>query len=293
MGDDTMSQDEINDLLSDIGVDTDEIDACEDEETGNNEQALVKIYDFFRPDVFTEIELSMIRSSVDALMEAGASFLGRFTGTEVKMTVTSIDPLTLDELMRCQPNPSLYLSLDCAIPEKGGFFFPLSPASVLNRLFIGLPAEADRSKISPVEDDILREVFGTLVRQSFTDPLRDNLHPCRLSTVHTKPEPELLGDPMEMILTFSFDMSLPEYNITGLSTLALPAAFIHSLQFSRSEIPPQNEESSGDLLVQAGLEFPLLLDESKIVDSFDSGAELSVDPRSMGVMSYEKRRETK
>lgn len=292
MGDDVLSQNEINDLLSDIGADTEEFDPQEAESAGDDEQLMVKIYDFLRPDVFTGQEAAYLESHMEAALGAFGSSLSGLTGTVVNITVTSLDPLTLDELMRSQPNPSPYLPIDFSIEEKGGVFFPGAISLVLTRLFMGLPADTHRQEVKLVEDETLREVFGCLIRRALTEPLSEHLYPCSLDKVRTDPRPVVLGDPLEMMLTLSLDMVLPEYEMKGLLTLALPAGFIRSLLWKTPAADTPAVEAE-DVLVHAGLEFPVLLEESSVIDALHSGAELSMDPRAAGMMGYEKRRETK
>lgn len=287
MGDDVMSQDEINDLLGDIGAGAE----TEEEPSGQEEQVMVKIYDFLRPEIFSTEELSLFTSKVERLVRSFCAAAGGLAGTEITGGVTSIDPLTLDECMRCQPNPSFVFPVVFSSSRRGGLLFTPSTAAALARLFMGLPGGPGLFETDTPEDETLRAVFFKLAAISLSKPLTEHLAPCRLEAPATRPDPAVLGDPLEMVLAASFEIGIPEYDITGLSSLVMPAGFLLSLL--REEPPEEtpHDEGSG-ILVNASLEFPAILEAGRVVQALSSMGDLPVDPHLVGSMFYRRGRET-
>jgi flagellar motor switch protein FliM len=104
--DDVLSQDEVNDLLSNLPG-ADEVEDEQTEEAGENDNTgpRVRIYDFLRPDILSVEEVQMLTADGERIAEAANRSLSALGLADAALTVTSVDVLTLDEYIRSLSRP--------------------------------------------------------------------------------------------------------------------------------------------------------------------------------------------
>jgi hypothetical protein len=107
---DVLSQNEINDLLNDIGG-LDAEDPGESDESGAAEESgeKISIYDFRRPEIVSEGGLEAIRATAGEVASELTRVFSALADDSVTMSLTSIDALTLDEYVRSVGNPCFAL----------------------------------------------------------------------------------------------------------------------------------------------------------------------------------------
>ncbi len=299
MSDETMSQDEINDLLGSIAGEADSGLGSDEETDSTGNGPRIMIYDFVRPDLFSESLHERFLASASLTVEEACASLGHLIGQEVTGTISSVDRLTADELMRCLPNPSAIVPLSFHQGGKGALVFTKPFASTLTRLFMGLPSETGGLVPDVGSDQVLKGSFVKLADTAFLSAIKKHLSWCETKPLRQEPEVSILGDPLEMVLVLSAGISLPASGGSETASFVFPghlmaAALSAGALSGERRTGGAGDEDSTDFLVNAEITFPVLLGEERILEALQSeGAVVPVDPRIMGIMSYEKRREEK
>jgi len=127
---DSLSQDDINDLLGSISEgdedQSQENDVIEEEPSA----PLIKLYDFKRPQVFSARVIEEISRIMERTAQTMSDSLSRDFSAEVEIELASIDQLSFEEFTRSIPNPCQTVCFRDSHSGQG-FVMELDPSAAL------------------------------------------------------------------------------------------------------------------------------------------------------------------
>ena len=204
---DTLSQDEIDDLLSAITKGEDINHAGFDEDV--KEKKRIKAYDFKRPSKFSKEQLRTISMMHETFARLTTTSLSAQLRSIVNVHVAAVDELTYDEFIRSlsSPTTAAIVNMD---PLKGSAVMELDPSitfTIIDRLLGGegtasLTENRELSDIeSSVAEMIMVRILGNM-RESWSQVI--DLRP-RLSHIETKPQFVQIVPPGEMVVLVTLE----------------------------------------------------------------------------------------
>ncbi len=152
MGDDVLSQSEIDKLLSALStgaVSAEEVNAAE-------EQKKVKVYDFKRPDKFSKDQIRTLYMLHENFARLLNTYLSTHLRTLVNVEVASVEQLTYEEFVRSLSNPSV-IGVLAVPPLKGNVIMELNPSiafSIIDRLFGGTGESTMKEFMGTTESEL-------------------------------------------------------------------------------------------------------------------------------------------
>lgn len=219
MDNDTLSQDEIDQLLTAI--------SSGDELTGDfprvTDHRKIKIYDFKRPDKFSKDQIRTVSIMHETFARLTTTSLSAQLRCLVNVHVASVDQLTYEEFIRSIPNPTT-LGIVNMDPLKGSAVLEIDPSitfSIIDRLFGG---QGEGTKLSreltdiesSVMEGIIVKILGNL-REAWGQVL--DLRP-RLGNIDTNPQFAQIVPPTEMVVLVTLETKVGE--IEGMMNFCIP-----------------------------------------------------------------------
>jgi flagellar motor switch protein FliM len=231
----TLSQNEINDLLGSIegGVDEEGLDGEEQKLPQNEgERKRIKIYDFLRPDGYTENDMSLMRVFFENFADSLNSYLPPALSSDTKIDLQSIDQLLMVEYQRSIGNPNAIAAFTA--PGYPAFYIetPPSTAMIIASGILGLTSSISEGKRfieSPFFTKIVRLSFlnfwGRAMEETWN---RRAAYPYHLDTLLLHPEEMTLIGPLETILLASFQLYRKQEAVS-MATVCLPLRLTEEL----------------------------------------------------------------
>jgi hypothetical protein len=281
--DDVLSQDEVNDLLSDLaGAEGNEEEqpgaAAETDEPG----PAIRIYDFRRPDILSMDELQAFAADGRRIADAANRQFSALGVAQWSLELSSVDMLTLDEYIRtlsapCFVVPFVYDSGSTVTVELAPSF--AAPAA---HAVMGLPAVGSPSLQSLPE--VLRRALAVATTSAFADALAKN---------GRTPEPaQPLATPVELrslamgasicVMTFSGNRESPPL----LATVAIGRPALETLW--RTRAAKSDPTGSADVVLRRTLRFPVPGVAGSRLRTFLDTGELDVSDAAHGHVAYEE-----
>lgn len=182
MGEDVLSQDEIDKLLSAISsgaVTAEEVKAEED-------QKKVKTYDFKRPDKFSKDQIRTLYMLHENFARLLNTYLSTNLRTMVSVEVASVEQLTYQEFVQAMANPSV-IGVLAVPPLKGNIIMEIDSSiafSIIDRVFGGQGDTISKPTIlTEIEESVMRKTLAKAM---------DNLREAWENVIHFEPKLELI-----------------------------------------------------------------------------------------------------
>lgn len=244
----TLDQDEIDDLLGSIseeeesgGESTEETTATAQAEsvgasgseggpkTGDPEDEFadrsIKTYDFKRPDKFSKDQIRTLQMIHESFARSTTTELSAQLRSLASLSVASVDQLSYEEFMKVVPSPTSLGVIDMD-PLEGKALLEMDPAlafQIVDRLFGGTgettPADIER-ELTDIEHSVIERVFMSLLNN-----LRDaweniiDLRP-RLEQIESNPQFVQIVPPNDMVVLITFDTKIGD--VEGMANLCIP-----------------------------------------------------------------------
>lgn len=214
-----LSQDEIDALLS--AISSGEVDP--DDYSAVGEQKKVKIYDFRRPDKFSEDQIRTLQMMHETFARLTTTALSAQLRALVGVHVGSVDQLTYEEFIRSIPNPTTLAVINMD-PLKGSSVLEIDPSitfTIIDRLFGG-PGEPTKitRELSDIElsvmEGIIVRILGNL-REAWSTVI--DLRP-RLGNIETNPQFAQIVPPNDMVVLITLETKVGD--VEGMTNLCIP-----------------------------------------------------------------------
>src|SRR4030043_2414081 len=214
-----LSQDEIDSLLT--AISTGEIDTTE--YTANQDQRKVKIYDFRRPDKFSQDQIRTLQMMHETFARLTTTSLSANLRALVSVHVASVDQLTYEEFVRSIPNPTTLAVINMD-PLKGNSVLEIDPSitfTIIDKLFGGIgessriTRELTDIELSVMEGIIVR-ILGNL-REAWSNVI--DLRP-RLGNLETNPQFAQIVPPNDMVVLITLETKVGD--VEGMPNLCIP-----------------------------------------------------------------------
>ena len=219
---DTLSQDEIDDLLNAIASGDDVNRSGSDDES--REKRRIKAYDFKRPSKFSKEQLRTISMMHEAFARLTTTSLSAQLRSIVSVHVAAVDELTYDEFIRSLSSPTTasVVNMD---PLKGSAIMELDPSitfTIIDRLLGGDGATSisENRELSDIEASITEMIMVRIlgnIRESWNQVI--DLRP-RLSHIETKPQFLQIVPPGEMVVLITLETRVEKTE--GLLNFCIP-----------------------------------------------------------------------
>jgi flagellar motor switch protein FliM len=285
---DSMSQDEINELLGSLD-DADPQDLAASSEPG--EGASVKILDLDRPDPFSQEEIGRLRAIATGWSNEAKERLNGLSGAEVEITVDSVDVLTYAEYLRSVSNPGCFVEYDTPWGILLVEPFP-SLASVLLSLATGCGPRAGSYESSSMS----RRIVGAFVDAAIAPALAAEATKARLSLTSrgAKSDPSLLSttDPYDMVALCCLAFRFEEIDETLTCNVALPRFLAHALVGERTERrvtdknPQEHGPASPDIWLKGCIDFPFQNATGDLISTALEQGRLEADGETAGQIHF-------
>lgn len=219
MGDDVLSQSEIDKLLSALStgaVSAEEVNAAE-------EQKKVKIYDFKRPDKFSKDQIRTLYMLHENFARLLNTYLSTHLRTLVNVEVASVEQLTYEEFVRSLSNPSV-IGVLAVPPLKGNVIMELNPSiafSIIDRLFGGTGESTMKVRVlTEIEEAVIRKIFNKAI-ENFRDAWENvvQISP-QLEAMETNPQFTQIVPPSDMVVIITLQVKIG--TIEGLMNICIP-----------------------------------------------------------------------
>ncbi len=231
----TLSQNEINDLLGSIegGVEEEGLEGEEQAAPPDEEEPLmIKIYDFLRPDRYFKKEISLIHDFMGGFAESLNSYLPPALSPDTRIDLQSIDQLLMNEYQRSIGNPNAIAAYTA--PGYPAFYIetPPSTAMIIASGILGLTSsisEGSRFIESPFFTKIVRLSFlnfwGRAMEEAWS---RRAAYPYRLDSLLLHPDEMTHIGQSETILLASFQVYRNQEAVS-MATVCLPLRLTEEL----------------------------------------------------------------
>lgn len=219
MGDDVLSQSEIDKLLSALStgaVSAEEVNAAE-------EQKKVKVYDFKRPDKFSKDQIRTLYMLHENFARLLNTYLSTHLRTLVNVEVASVEQLTYEEFVRSLSNPSV-IGVLAVPPLKGNVIMELNPSiafSIIDRLFGGTGESTMKVRVlTEIEEAVIRKIFNKAI-ENFRDAWENvvQISP-QLEAMETNPQFTQIVPPSDMVVIITLQVKIG--TIEGLMNICIP-----------------------------------------------------------------------
>lgn len=286
--DDVLSQDEVNELLSDLaGAEGSAEEQAEAAGEADEPGPAISIYDFRRPDILSAKDLQVLTADGARIAEAANRRLVTLGFDRSRLDLTSVDLLTLDEYVRSLSNPCFVVPF--TYPRGAIVAVEFAPAFAVQvaHAVMGLPVVGSPSLGSLPA--LQRRALAATAASAFADALAKGGQP---------PDPgEPIAAPLELqplplgttvcVLTFSTDSGSPSLAATLIIGRPALETFWRS-PAAGSEPADAVSAAFPDLVLRRTLRFPVPgVTGSKLRALLDTG-NLDVCSSTQGRVAYEE-----
>lgn len=217
-----LSQDEIDNLLK--ALDSGELDV---EEIKNNDEKIVKNYDFARPAKFSKEHLRTLEIIFEHYGRLLSSNLSAYLRRTVQVEVMNSEAVTYSEFSNALSNPVLLAVVNFE-PLEGNIVLEIASNigyTMVDRLLGGGGAPLEKPRdFSEIELAVLERTFNTcvnLLREPWQNVV--DINP-RLERVETNSQFAQIISPSEMIAIVTVTIKIGE--VEGLMNICLPYAVL-------------------------------------------------------------------
>jgi len=285
MGDDVLSQDEVESLLHAIENQHERVPVSGPVVPGPSgplrpvvarPKPRVNPYDFKRPERVGQEQMRALQSLHEGFARNFGATLSALLRTIVEVKLTSVDQLTYSEFVFSLENPTCFNLLK-ADPLEGHLILDINPSvlyPIIDRL-LGGGKDAEPVLRRPLTDLELRLI--SRITERFLAELKtawDNVLPLTLSVERVESNPQLVQivPPSEVVVLISFEVAIG--GVRGMMNLCIPFNSIERIGnkltanswigYSRAGKSPETMEKIGRRLSEAKLEVIVELAETKI-----------------------------
>lgn len=234
MGDDVLSQDEVENLLSAMAGNDEAVGQGAPAPAAASEAAVdapasrprekVAPYDFKRPERVGKEQMRALQTLHEGFGRNFAAGLSAMLRSMVEVKLTSVDQLTYSEFVFSLENPSCFNLLN-AKPLEGNLILDINPSilyPIIDRL-LGGGREGEPLARRPLTEIELRLV--SRITRLFLTELRkawENVVDLTLEVVRVESNPQLMQivPPNEVVVLISFELALGE--VRGMANLCIP-----------------------------------------------------------------------
>ncbi len=219
MGEDVLSQSEIDKLLSAISTGAVSAEEVRDAE----EQKKVKVYDFKRPDKFSKDQIRTLYMLHENFARLLNTYLSTHLRTMVNVEVASVEQLTYEEFVRSLSNPSV-IGVLAVPPLKGNVIMEINPSiafAIIDRLFGGTGESAMKVRVlTEIEEAVMRKIMNAAI-SGFKDAWENviNISP-QLEAMETNPQFTQIVPPSDMVVIITLQVRVG--NVEGLMNICIP-----------------------------------------------------------------------
>jgi flagellar motor switch protein FliM len=233
----TLSQREIDALLSSISIDTGtgtEALLSQADLQGHGEKCSapamaaapkkVKIYDFRRPDKFAREQLRTIAKIHENFARTVTTSLSALLRAMIHVQVISVDQVTYEEFIRSVPNPTCISVFSVGGNLKGNAIIEMNLATaftIIDRLFGGGGKGTQKSRaLTAIEEPIIRKIL-TLMLENLAGAWSQvaTMQP-RVDVMESNPAFTQIVPPSDMALLVTFEMKV--IDTEGVVNLCFP-----------------------------------------------------------------------
>ena len=219
MGEDVLSQSEIDKLLSALSDGSVSADAVKAEE----DQKKVKTYDFKRPDKFSKDQIRTLYMLHENFARLLNTYLSTSLRTMVNVEVASVEQLTYQEFVQSMANPSV-IGVLAVPPLKGNIIMEVDTIiafSIIDRVFGGQgEATAKPSVLTEIEETVMRKMLAKAM-----DNLRDawenvaKFNP-KLEIIESNPQFTQIVPPSDMVVIVTLKITIG--SVEGFMNICIP-----------------------------------------------------------------------
>ena len=225
MGDDVLSQAEVESLLSAMGDDsalaTKPADAAATSQTPREK---ITAYDFKRPERVGKEQMRALQTLHEGFGRNFAAGLSAMLRSMVEVKLTSVDQLTYSEFVFSLENPTCFNLLK-ADPLEGNLILDVNPSilyPIIDRL-LGGGREAGplaRRPLTEIELRLVARVTGLFLAEM--QRAWENVLKLDLAVVRVESNPQLVQivPPNEVVVLISFELTIGE--VRGMMNLCIP-----------------------------------------------------------------------
>ena len=219
MGEDVLSQSEIDKLLSALSDGSVSADAVKAEE----DQKKVKTYDFKRPDKFSKDQIRTLYMLHENFARLLNTYLSTSLRTMVNVEVASVEQLTYQEFVQSMANPSV-IGVLAVPPLKGNIIMEVDTIiafSIIDRVFGGQgEATSKPSVLTEIEETVMRKMLAKAM-----DNLRDawenvaKFNP-KLEIIESNPQFTQIVPPSDMVVIVTLKITIG--SVEGFMNICIP-----------------------------------------------------------------------
>lgn len=219
MGDDVLSQSEIDNLLSALSTGAVSAEEVRDAE----EQKKVKLYDFKRPDKFSKDQIRTLYMLHENFARRLNTYLSTHLRALVNVDVASVEQLTYEEFVRSLSNPSVIGVLGVA-PLKGNVIMEVTPGiafAIIDRLFGGTGETMMKIRaLTEIEESIIRKVMLEAIK-AFEGAWENVVAMTpQLEVIETNPQFTQIVPPNDMVVIVTLQIKIGKAE--GLMNICIP-----------------------------------------------------------------------
>ncbi len=231
MSSDTLSQNDIDKLLSSLtaSLDQDHTDAHFDASASmidpfDEDRKGYKLYNFRRPDKFSKDHLKALQDIHKEFSRQLSLILSTYLRLNIDVEVVSVDQLTYDEFARSLPNPVTIGVLELN-PLPGQIFLGISHeivSSIVDRMLGGVGyGETKARELTDIEEALAKRVFDKIIKT--LEKAWKNIFPVRGAVVGIDTNSILaqLASPGEVVALITLEIQVAN-KYFGLLSLCFP-----------------------------------------------------------------------
>ncbi|MDR0303861.1 MAG: flagellar motor switch protein FliM [Chitinispirillales bacterium] len=202
----------------------------EDDTDKINEDRILNLYDFRRPDRVSKDQMRTLQSLHESYARQFSTTLTNYLRTFVEIEVVAVDQLTYSEFIMSISNPSC-IHLFRMEPIEVTAIFEMNPSLVffvIDRLFGGLGKSSEHSReLTPIEQNVIRNIIsrGLDDLASVWEHMGD-FSP-KITAYETNPMFVQIAPPGETVILITFEVQL--LKSSGLMSICFPHAIIDKL----------------------------------------------------------------
>jgi len=194
------------------------------------DQRRIKIYDFKRPDMFSNEQIRNISIIHETFARLTTTYLTAKLRSIANVQVASVDQLTYDEIIRSMPTTTT-LAIINMDPLKGNAILEIDPLitfAIIDRICGGIgDGTKFQHELTEIEQSILEGVIICLLgnlREAWTSIL--DLRP-RLGQIDTNPEFAMIVPKTEMMVLITLDAKIDD--VEGMINICIPYLTVKSI----------------------------------------------------------------
>lgn len=219
MGEDVLSQSEIDKLLS--AISTGAVSA--EEVKADEEQKKIKTYDFKRPDKFSKDQIRTLYMLHENFARLLNTYLSTHLRALVNVDVASVEQLTYREFVQSVSNPSV-IGVLAVPPLKGNIIMEINTNisfAIIDRVFGGQGENAIKPRVlTEIEEAVMRKVFGKAM-----DHFREAWHNVvqiqpKMEVIESNPQFTQIVPPSDMVVIITLQVKIGE--VEGFMNICIP-----------------------------------------------------------------------